>query len=243
MDTLFFVSLFTYQRDKLMSNLFLRGWNWICRFRHRCGYGVHSPSDFFLITFVVYEHLPFYAYKVLHDKRKLVDGLPHYREKTDKLLLRLVNHLQPASILEIGTGSGLASLYLSEGKHCPLYTMDEGESNPKVGQMLERYPSITYRCGDIRALLHTYLKEQPGLNLVHIAHTSYYKEIFEMLLPYVSSQTCFLIALPYATKEKKLWWRQVIDDPRTGVTFDLYDIGLVFFDQRRIKEHRMVNFL
>ena len=24
-----------------------RIWNWCSRFRHRCGYGVHSPSDFF----------------------------------------------------------------------------------------------------------------------------------------------------------------------------------------------------
>ena len=32
-----------------------RIWNWCSRFRHRCGYGVHSPSDFFLITSVVYE--------------------------------------------------------------------------------------------------------------------------------------------------------------------------------------------
>ena len=27
-----------------------RIWNWCSRFRHRCGYGVHSPSDFFLIS-------------------------------------------------------------------------------------------------------------------------------------------------------------------------------------------------
>ena len=87
-----------------MPNLFLRGWNWCCRFRHRCGYGVHSPSDFFLITFVVYERLAFYAYNLLHAKRKQVEHLPHYREKTDRLLFRLVNHLQPRNMLEVGTG-------------------------------------------------------------------------------------------------------------------------------------------
>ena len=34
-----------------------RIWNWCSRFRHRCGYGVHSPSDFFLITSVVYKNI------------------------------------------------------------------------------------------------------------------------------------------------------------------------------------------
>ena len=70
-----------------MPNLFLRGWNWCCRFRHRCGYGVHSPSDFFLITFVVYERLAFYAYNLLHAKRKQVEHLPHYREKNGSVVI------------------------------------------------------------------------------------------------------------------------------------------------------------
>ena len=48
---------------------------------------------------------------------------------------------------------------------------------------------------------------------------------------------------PYATAEKKLWWKEVVADERTGVTFDLYDVGLVFFDKSRVKEHRIVNFL
>ena len=39
-------------------------------------------------------------------------------------------------------------------------------------------------------------------------------------------------ASPYASIEEKF-----------GVTFDLYDVGLVFFDKSRVKEHRIVNFL
>ena len=42
---------------------FHRIWNWCSRFRHRRGYGVHSPSDFFLITSVVYEKYHYYAYR------------------------------------------------------------------------------------------------------------------------------------------------------------------------------------
>ena len=36
---------------------------WLSRFRHRCGYGVHSPFAFNLITQVIYEYTPFYKYK------------------------------------------------------------------------------------------------------------------------------------------------------------------------------------
>ena len=38
---------------------------WIYRFRHRCGYGVHSPFAFNLITHVIYENTPYYKYKDL----------------------------------------------------------------------------------------------------------------------------------------------------------------------------------
>ncbi len=40
---------------------------WLSRFRHRCGYGVHSPFAFNLITQVIYESTPYYKYKDLAD--------------------------------------------------------------------------------------------------------------------------------------------------------------------------------
>ena len=35
---------------------------WLLRFRHRRGYGVHSPFAFNFITDVVYQRLPYYKY-------------------------------------------------------------------------------------------------------------------------------------------------------------------------------------
>ena len=52
-----------------------------------------------------------------------------------------------------------------------------------------------------------------------------------------------IIGQPYATAEKKLWLKEVVADERTGVTFDLYDVVLVFFYKSRVKEHRILNFL
>lgn len=37
-------------------------------------------------------------------------------------------------------------------------------------------------------------------------------------------------------------WRQVRDDERVGVTFDLYNVGVAFFDKRRYKQNYIVNF-
>ena len=43
---------------------------WLSRFRHRCGYGVHSPFAFSLITDVIYEKMPYYAYSSLKEEQK-----------------------------------------------------------------------------------------------------------------------------------------------------------------------------
>ena len=43
---------------------------WLSRFRHRCGYGVHSPFAFNLITQVIYESTPYYKYRDLAIEQK-----------------------------------------------------------------------------------------------------------------------------------------------------------------------------
>lgn len=43
-------------------------------------------------------------------------------------------------------------------------------------------------------------------------------------------------------KEDENALEQLKEDERVGVTFDLYDLGLLFFDKTKIKQHYIVNF-
>ena len=81
---------------------------WLRRFRHRCGYGVHSPFAFNLITQVIYENTPYYKYKDLAAEQKKLapqkDGRWKYEsKKVKRLLFRLVNYIQPDTIVDAGT--------------------------------------------------------------------------------------------------------------------------------------------
>ena len=226
-----------------MTNIFLRAWNWCRRFRNRCGYGVHSPSDFYLITFVIYESLPYYAYAGLHELRRKVAHLPHYREKVDKLLLRLVNHYRPSLLFEIGTGSGLGTRYLAAGNTQMQVFTSSTNGSQEVLNLLAGAQNISCAEGGIQDMMSIWKKADTSSVMVHIAHTPNYKEVFDFFIPMVGEKTCFIVGQPYADEEKKRWWKDIIADERTGVTFDLYDIGIILFDKQRIKEHRVVNFL
>lgn len=89
---------------------------WLYRFRHRCGYGVHSPFAFNLITHVIYETTPYYKYKELASEQKRLmpqkDRAWGYESlKVKRLLFRLVNYAQPATIVDAGMQAA-SSLYL-----------------------------------------------------------------------------------------------------------------------------------
>ena len=152
-----------------------RIWNWCSRFRHRCGYGVHSPSDFFLITSVVYEKYHYYAYRVLKE-RGFPAYLPHYRRKVNRLLFRLVNYFRPKSLIEVGIGNGASIGYMRAACH----TMDsvtlKGRDWAKTSRQLE----------EKLAEVHT-------LDCLHIGHTPFYKEVFELVLPYAGPRSCFIV--------------------------------------------------
>lgn len=223
-----------------MEGLLYRGWNWCKRFRYRKGYGVHSPSDFFFINFIVYEDDPYYAYDALHHLRRVVAHLPHYREKVDRLIFRIVNYLQPQTAIEVGTASGLTARYMAEAKkELSVYSFCSDYCDAVI-RILSFKKNISYApITDLKSWLHT----QEKIDLLHLSFTTPCDVVFEEVYPYLHSGSCIIIGKPYLNDERETWWKHIIKDSRVGVTFDLKDIGIIFMDKQRVKEHRIVNFL
>ena len=85
---------------------------WLARFRHRKGYGVHSPFAFNFITDVIYEKHPYYGYGELD---KLLPLSMRLRQRRGlHLLLRLANHFQPETIV-LPTDAWWEKRYLQSG--------------------------------------------------------------------------------------------------------------------------------
>lgn len=193
---------------------------WLRRIRYRRGYGVHSPFAFNLITDVIYQRLPYYQYQSLAEAEKRCPADQRYEpRKLKRLLFRLVNEVQPATIADVGRLSASA-LYMQAGCKRARYV---GASDWKA---LQIGPSETVDF----FYLHQY--RQPKL----------IEDAFLHGVEHVTARSLLVVEGIGYSKEMRALWKRMQQHQSVGITFDLYDVGLLFFDRNRNKQHYIVNF-
>lgn len=62
------------------------------------------------------------------------------------------------------------------------------------------------------------------------------------LLTHISAQGALVMEGIHADEKALALWNLLKDDARTGVTFDLYTYGILFFNHQLHKQHYIVNF-
>ena len=196
----------------------------LTRFRHRCGYGVHSPFAFHLITGVIYEDTPYYKYAVLMREEKQMakqhpKGWSYEPLRVKRLLFRLVNYARPKTIVDAGRPSA-ASLYLRAGREGAAYTavVEPDELS------LEADVPVDF----------LYLHDWRRLDFV--------EEVYRRCVMQTRGCSVFVVEGIHYTAAMRRLWEAMRQDERCGITFDLYDLGIIFFDRTKIKQHYLVNF-
>lgn len=203
------------------------------------GFGVHSPWAYDLIEDVIKEKLLYYAYDDLYKFwQKAPQYLPQYPQSRDELLFRLVNRFNPEFIVEVGTGAGVSTGYLaSVSSKSQVVTIDVKHSaNREVARNLKKIKNISYLTGNVMETLQDILDSGQKIGFVHVAHTPLYKEAVQAMIPYMDKESVMVIE-DLGKKEKREWWKGLIDDERIGVTFQMSKVGLLFFDPGKTKQH------
>jgi len=166
---------------------------WMRRFRHRRGYGVHSPFAFHFLRDVVYEKASYYAYGELDGGLGWTQRLRIRRGL--HLLLRLSNFVQPHRLL-LPQGAPLEALYLKEG--CRKARLEEKATGRDRTLCYLKRPD-----DEVLSLLD----EDSALILDNLHHH-----------------------------------RQWFNDLKAVVKFDLYDMGIAFFNPNYNEQYYIVNF-
>ena len=163
---------------------------WLRRIGHCRGFGIQSPSDYWLVRYVINEHWPYYQYE------RLGRNDDWLTRKQGRLCFRIANWRQPAVI-----ESSAFRDYLQAGCRKAVW----GESSELMVLSLE---------GDWRSRLSYIYNKVSADSVLVVAGLSKARDV----------------------------WREIVDDERAVLTFDLYYCGIVLFDKKRDKKNYIVNF-
>jgi len=188
---------------------------WLRRIRHRCGYGIHSPFAFNLVTRVIYERTLFCGYEAL---RPLV-GRTRLREKDLRLLFRLSNDLQPRHGLAFTADTAaVESLRLGcRGLHMP---RTEDERHWKMWQKKADAP------------IDFFYTDRPEAG-----------PLIAKAFPKAAPTLFVIVAGIHRNRSCLTAWNTLRQQPEVRVSFDLYDFGFLSLDRHYARQHYVINYL
>ncbi len=239
---------------------------------------MHSPFVYDLLLSTIYNKKNFYVYlqieklrttlslsnqkvvcvdlgagsKVNNSSKKSVQTILSSAAKSPKyaqLLFRLVNHFQPATILELGTSLGISSAYMAAANSkSKLITIEGCEEVAKVAkesfQKLE-LKNIEQVVGNFDEVLPGVLKNINQLDFVFFdgnhrkAPTLKY---FSQCLEKANEKSVFVFDDIYWSTEMKEAWEEIKNNEKVTVTLDLFFLGIVFFRKEQVKQNFIIRY-
>ena len=195
--------------------------NYLLRAKRATGGGIHSPYLYRFVTMVLNTKWPFYAFEALEaahrtKKRRFLFRLkkkePH---QLQRMIFRIVQDHQPATMLEIGNRSGIEIQYMLNA--CPKAT----------------FKSITYS-SDTKdeQSLRIALSQMEKLDFVLFnapTERSQRMDEFRLCLQKVHEGSLFVVKYIHQTPEQAFTWKLMRNHPEVRASIDLYSLGILFF--------------
>lgn len=234
-------------------------------------HGVHSPFVYNLVTKCLYnktnhpEYQKIKAYRAAllnkQDTLEITDfgsGSKIFKSNTRpisritktsgttlkraKLLFRLLQYLNPKSILELGTNLGIATYTMAIANPEAIITSIEGCPNLSkfTAEQLKKN-TVT----NVKLINNTFLEalkedSNSSYDLIFI-DGDHSKEstlsYFNQLLPKVHNDTVIIFDDIHWSKEMTEAWKLIKHNPNVTVSIDTFFWGLVFFRKEQKKEH------
>ena len=192
---------------------------WIFRFRKRCGYGIHSPFAFNFVTGVIYESGEYYAYADLTKLSAKENSC--LRLKDNRLLFRMVNFQNPTKGLMFAPNLGLTASYMRAARTFCQWTVIN--SVDSFSLLSDNQP----------------LKK---FDFIYAEAEFMTPEIWSSLRACSHPFSMMVLHAIHATDSSYHNWLRCISDARVRVTFDLFDFGILFFEERLNKEDYTINY-
>lgn len=237
---------------------------WLHAFNGK-GHGVHSPFVFDFITNVLNDKRSFYCYEKIEalratlkadntvltledfgagsrvhaEVKRSVAAIANSSLKPKRfsqLLFRMVNHYQPATVLELGTSLGITTAYLASAKaDAQVTTMEGAKAVAAIAQQnfkaLE-LQNIQLVQGNFDNTLPATLQQLKTVDFAFIDGNHRLQptlNYFEQLLPRINEHSILIFDDVHWSEEMEEAWEKIKANPAVKLSIDLFFIGIVFF--------------
>lgn len=199
----------------------------IQRLRHTYGFGVHSPFAFELIKDTI--HTP-HSYYIYNENRIKIEELGLSKQvdiKYAELLFRLVNRFNSKNILEIGSGFGINTLYISKlSKQTSVVCVEKDDEKSKIAEQL-----LANKMGNLmfKDALSIEMDEYDAVFWDLKLFPLQSEETLESIIKCIKQDGFIVLNHIKNNKRNKQVWQNVQNIDKLTMSFDLGSIGISFF--------------
>lgn len=167
-----------------------------------------------------------------------------------EFLYRLVNFLNPHSIIEMGTSVGLTTLYLAKAKpNATVYTLEGSQALVDFSGALfkqEACANIKQLTGNFNDTFPQLLNTLPSIDFLYIDGNHAYEptmSYFELALQKKTVQSVFVFDDINWSEGMQRAWKEIYQHKDVTLSLDFFYFGIVFFrKENKEKEHFVLRF-
>ena len=95
---------------------------------------------------------------------------------------------------------------------------------------------------DVQLVTDAWVPDEGEIDMVLMSLTGHDEAFFQQVVTHADEKTLLVVEGIHENSSARKFWHHIQQHERTGITFDLYYCGLVFFDLNRYKEKYIINF-
>lgn len=223
--------------------------------RHRKGHGIHSPYLFEFVNGVLFNgegvELPPFIRK---EHRKLRAENAFVRRSSVKrkygfLLYRITRWFHPEMIIELGTGLGISTIYLSSGSHeIPLHSIEQNKERAELAeQLIKKWcpGPISIHVGAMEEMLKDVLPLLPRRFVAFVDGNHHHKPTVayvDELIDRAEDEAIIVMDDIYWSRGMQRAWKDVIAREEVQVSFDLFHMGILIIGKELQKKKFKIKF-
>ena len=185
---------------------------WLKGLGHGRGFGIQSPWAYQFVYYVINERQPYYAYAQLN---KLHPDLDSGTRRLAELYFRIANYRQ------------------AERWGFCLEQYDVWADYVKAGCRRSKVIDCT----------NVYDQESiPQCDVLVMTLNDDWQQVYNQFAMHVGPESILIIEGIHASQSAYKAWKMMLEDKHSGVSFDLYRCGIIFFNKQMYKQHYTLNF-